>query len=109
MRKLAMAGLLAALTLPCLSGAGPAWAEAAKGEPIILGAHLDVAKQASYYSLGQKEAIEVFVKKLNAEGGINGRPVRVLFEDDELNPVTAAAKVEKLIGEGALFILSISG
>ncbi len=84
-----------------------AFAEPATGKPVLIGAHLDQAKQASYYSLLQKDAIDLFVKQFNEAGGINGRPVQVLFEDDENNPVTTATKVDKLASEGVLYIISI--
>jgi len=78
-------------------------------EPILIGAHLDVAKQASYYSLLQKDAIEAYLKLKNSHGGVKGRPIRVLYEDDELNPTIATQKVEKLASQGVIAILSISG
>lgn len=75
--------------------------------PILIGVHLDQAKQASYYSLLQKDAIDLFVKELNDSGGINGRSLRVLYEDDENNPVTTATKVDKLASAGVCYIVSI--
>ena len=84
-----------------------AFGEPATGKPILIGAHLDQAKQASYYSLLQKDSIDLFVREFNDAGGINGRPVQVLFEDDENNPVTTAVKVDKLASEGVDYIVSI--
>jgi branched-chain amino acid transport system substrate-binding protein len=75
--------------------------------PTLIGVHLDQAKQASYYSLLQKDAIDLFVKELNDSGGINGRALRVLYEDDENNPVTTATKVDKLASAGVCYIVSI--
>lgn len=75
--------------------------------PILIGVHLDQAKQASYYSLLQRDAIDLFVKELNDSGGINGRLLRVLYEDDENNPVTTATKVDKLASAGVCYIVSI--
>jgi len=49
-----------------------------------------------------KDTIEVFIEELNASGGIGGRPIKFVFEDDENNPVTAASRVEKLAAQGAL-------
>jgi branched-chain amino acid transport system substrate-binding protein len=84
------------------------WAQsAATGKPILLGAHGDRAKQASYYSMLYKDAVDAFVDELNRNGGINGRPVQILFEDDENNPVAAAARVEKLASQGVSYILSL--
>lgn len=84
-------------------------AQPAGGEPLLVGVHYDAAKQASYYSLGQKSAFDVFVSELNANGGIRGRPLKLLYEDDELNPVVAATKAEKLAAENVLMLISISG
>jgi len=101
--------LTAALAAGLLTGAAGVLAQDNNKEPVIIGAHLDLAKQASYYSLIQKNAAEVFLKEINAAGGVNGRPLKVLYEDDELDPSVASRKVEKLTSEGAAFILSISG
>src|SRR5579863_10343562 len=84
-----------------------AFGEPATGKPVLIGAHLDEAKQASYYSLLQKDSINLFVKEFNAAGGIDGRPVQVLFEDDENNPVITATKVDKFASAGVDYIVSI--
>ncbi len=95
-----------AAALPAvLACARPGFAQTAS--PILIGCHLDQAKQASYYSLLQKSAIDLFVQGLNARGGVLGRPVQVLYEDDENNPVTTVTKVEKLASQGVVFIVSI--
>ena len=92
----------ATVLLPWSASGAPA-----TGTPILIGAHLDEAKQASYYSLLQKDSINLFVKEFNEAGGINGRPIQVLFEDDENNPVTTVTKVDKLASEGVVYIVSI--
>jgi branched-chain amino acid transport system substrate-binding protein len=85
--------------------AGTAWAQSDK--PVLIGVHLDQAKQASYYSLLQKDAIDLFVKEANAAGGVLGRQIKVLYEDDENNPVTTVTKVDKLASENVSYIVSI--
>ena len=98
-------GLLAALAgVPAALGCP---ARAQPGNPLLIGCHLDQAKQASYYSLLQKNAIDLFVKEQNARGGVLGRPVRMLYEDDENSPVTTTTKVEKLASQGVSYIVSI--
>jgi branched-chain amino acid transport system substrate-binding protein len=76
-------------------------------KPILIGVHLDQAKQASYYSLLQKDAIDLFTKELNDKGGIAGRQIKILYEDDENNPVTTVTKVDKLASQGVSYIVSI--
>ena len=105
MNRRELAGVIvgaATLAIP-----GYALGAPAAGKPILIGAHLDLAKQASYYSLLQRDAINLFVADLNAAGGIGGRPVQVLFEDDENNPVTAVTKVDKFASEGVDYIVSV--
>ena len=57
MTRRELAGLVA-----CAALAWPwyAFGEPAAGKPILIGAHLDQAKQASYYSLLQKDSIDLF-------------------------------------------------
>jgi branched-chain amino acid transport system substrate-binding protein len=100
--------LLRKLTLICATGAlAGGLAQAQSNMPILIGVHLDQAKQASYYSLLQKDAIDLFTKEINDVGGVPGRQVKVLYEDDENNPVTTATKVDKLAAENVSYIVSI--
>jgi branched-chain amino acid transport system substrate-binding protein len=85
-----------------LLNAAPGAAQEAK--PILLGVHGDSAKQASYYTSIQRNAIETLIGELNASGV---QPVRLVFEDDENNPTTVAGKVEKLAAQSVAFIISI--
>jgi branched-chain amino acid transport system substrate-binding protein len=90
-----------------LTGLGSSAGLAQSNKPILIGVHLDQAKQASYYSLLQKDAIDLFVKEFNEKGGINGRLIQALYEDDENNPVTTVTKVDKLASAGVSYIVSI--
>jgi branched-chain amino acid transport system substrate-binding protein len=98
--------LLALIASAAMFGAA-GHAQAQTDRPILIGVHLDQAKQASYYSLLQKDAIDLFVKELNDAGGVIGRKLQILYEDDENDPVKTATKVDKLAAEGVSFIVSI--
>ena len=52
-----------------------------------------VAAQGTYVTQGARIAAEV----LNANGGINGSPVKLIIEDNKSNPKEAVAAAEKLI------------
>lgn len=99
--------LFAAGLLFSAFGAHEPRAQSAKAEPILIGVHLDTGKQASYYSLLQRDALVTYAKVLNAAGGVKGRPIELVVEDDENNPVVTATKVEKLNSRGVHFIVSI--
>jgi branched-chain amino acid transport system substrate-binding protein len=45
------------------------------------------------------EALRIYVDRLNASGGINGRKIRLAIEDDSAQPSKAAANAKKLLTE----------
>ena len=96
-------GLLAGTALAAVSPA--AWAQSS--DPIIFGMTFDAAKQASYYALLMRDATILRIEEINAAGGVLGRQIKLLMEDDENNPAIAAQKVEKLASAGALFIFEV--
>ncbi len=52
----------------------------------------------TYASIGQqvKWGVELATKEINDAGGITGRKIELLFEDEEANPAVATQKAEKL-------------
>ncbi len=77
---------------------------------VVLGSSLAVAAEppikigvvtplsGTYTPIGQqvKMGIELATKEVNAAGGIMGRKVELIFEDEEANPAVATQKAEKL-------------
>jgi branched-chain amino acid transport system substrate-binding protein len=59
-----------------------------------------------YYTKQNLEGAQLAVKDLNAAGGILGRRVELLVEDDQDRPDVSATKVLKLIDEGSVVLLS---
>lgn len=82
-------------------------ARAQSSDPIIMGLTFDAAKQASYYALLMRDATILRIDEINAAGGVLGRQIKLLTEDDENNPAVAAQKAEKLAGAGACFIYEV--
>lgn len=75
--------------------AGFAASASAQG-PIRIGVVTPLS--GTYSALGQqvKWGIELATQEINAAGGIMGRKVELLFEDEEANPSVATPKAEKL-------------
>ncbi len=69
----------------------------ASGEPIKIGAVVSLT--GTYAGLGdpEKKTIEMEVARINEAGGVNGRPVEVIFEDDATDEAKAVAAASKLI------------
>ncbi|SIR43518.1 ABC transporter substrate-binding protein [Bosea sp. TND4EK4] len=76
----------AALSQPALAQSGP----------IKIGVVTPLS--GTYTPIGQQVrwGLELAAKEINAAGGIAGRQVNLLFEDEEANPAVAVQKAEKL-------------
>ncbi|WP_305046734.1 ABC transporter substrate-binding protein [Geoalkalibacter sp.] len=81
--------LMAALSL-C---AAPALAE----KPIKIGAFFDLSGPAAFIGTPTKLVAEMAVEKINAEGGINGRPLELVLGDTEGDPAKATNIAKKFI------------
>ena len=69
------------------------------GEPIRVGSTLALTGVFAPTAAIHKATGEVFVERVNAAGGILGRPVEWILLDDESTPDLAAAAYERLITE----------
>ena len=73
------------------------WGAALGAEPIKLGAFFDLTGTSSAIGTPTKLVAEMVVKKINEEGGINGRPLQLVIADDEGDPTKAAIIAKKFI------------
>jgi ABC-type branched-subunit amino acid transport system substrate-binding protein len=62
----------------------------------------------TYAPIGQQVrwGLELATKEVNASGGILGRPLELVFEDEEANPAVATQKAEKLLQVGKVDFLT---
>ncbi|MFT3972276.1 MAG: ABC transporter substrate-binding protein [Amaricoccus sp.] len=79
-----------------LAGGLPRLAQAQTSEPIRLGFQLHRTGIGAVYGRWYQRTTEAALKVLNAAGGIAGRPVEVIFEDDGTDPKRGAEVFEKL-------------
>src|SRR5512139_4211954 len=66
-------------------------------EAIKLGAFFDLTGASSAIGTPTKLVAEMVVKKINGEGGIEGRPLQLVIADDEGDPTKAALIAKKFI------------
>ncbi|TAK57042.1 amino acid ABC transporter substrate-binding protein, partial [Patescibacteria group bacterium] len=65
-------------------------------EPIIIGAILPQTGIAAIVGETERQGIELAVKEINDEGGVDGRMFRVAFEDDRTDPKETVTAIRKL-------------
>ena len=94
----------AAMALATASGASAAEpkcglsnGKAATGQPIEIGAVVGKTGPADFS--GSAQAAAAYFACVNANGGINGRPIHYSVEDDQWNPETAAQVAAKLVND----------
>ena len=78
--------------------AGPSRSTGADAtEPIRIGAVLPFSGGVELYGQQAKLGLDLAVKDINAAGGILGRPVEVIYADDETRPQSAVTAMRALI------------
>lgn len=97
-RRSALAGLGAAAGAGIAAQAMPGfvrYSQAQTSEPIKIGMQLHRTGIGASYGRWYERVTTAAVKIINDEGGINGRPVEVIIEDDGTDPKRGAEVVEK--------------
>jgi branched-chain amino acid transport system substrate-binding protein len=85
-----MALSLVVLVLGCPKSGG-------EGEVVTVGAYFSLSGSDSTFGIDSREGIEMATDEVNKAGGIKGKTVRVLFEDDKSTVQEASNKVLQLI------------
>ena len=57
------------------------------------------------YGIPTKSAAELVVKQINAKGGVNGKQVELVIEDDVCKPEVATNTATKMVSEGVKIVL----
>ena len=92
------------------SGAGAA-AGAGAASPgvtdteIRIGIHAPVTGAAPFPSTSFSDGKAVYFNHINDSGGVNGRKVKVIFQDDGYNPSQAVAVCKKMVEQDKVFLL----
>jgi branched-chain amino acid transport system substrate-binding protein len=113
-RRRVLKGLAAGGTLAA-AGAFPGFIQAQSSEPIRLGFQLHRTGIGAAYGRWYERTASAALGVLNAAGGINGRPVEIVFEDDGTDPKRGAEVLEKFAAQdmdvvfGTLFSHVVTG
>lgn len=89
--------ILAATAASTLACALPAMAQEKKQEPVRIGAIVSTTGGLASLGIAERDGILLAQKVVNAGGGIGGRPLEVIVEDDSSNPDAAMSKINTLV------------
>src|SRR2546430_7821069 len=77
-------------------------------DTIKIGVITDRVGVSKPYAEPATEGIIFGANELNKKGGVLGRKIELLVEDDQSRPDISSALARKLVDQGAVFILSVS-
>jgi branched-chain amino acid transport system substrate-binding protein len=79
-------------------------------DTVTIGAHGPITGPAAYIGLAGRDGMLLAIKEINAAGGVNGRKITAVFEDDGHTPTKALAAVKKLVENDKVFmVMSVGG
>ena len=79
-------------------------------DTVTIGAHGPITGPAAYIGLAGRDGMLLAIKEINAAGGVNGRKIAAVFEDDGHTPTKALAAVKKLVENDRVFmVMSVGG
>ena len=91
---IALGGTLTALSVPLMLAAP---ASAQSGQPIRIGFSMALTGGLAPNGKSALLAQQIWAEDVNAKGGLLGRPVKLLYYDDQTNPATVPGIYTKLI------------
>lgn len=94
----------AAFSILC-AGSGAFAEQGISDDTILIGAYGPITGPAAFVGLGGRDGMNLAIKEINEAGGVNGRKLKVIFEDDAFSPARALAAVKKLIDQDQVFML----
>lgn len=78
---------------------------AAEGEPILIGLEAPMTGDYAYEGQGFEKAVGLMVEQINDSGGLLGRPVEIVIEDDQGDPQQASIVADRLVSAGVVAVI----
>jgi branched-chain amino acid transport system substrate-binding protein len=81
--------------------------QAASEEPYVIGAHSSATGPGAFIGGPMRNGMILGAEMINAAGGINGHPIKLIFYDDGGDPSKAVLVVKKLVEEDK--VIAVAG
>lgn len=78
---------------------------AKKEDVVILGEFGSLTGGTATFGKSTQKGIEMALEEVNKAGGIQGKPVRIVVEDDQSKPEEAATAVKKLVNQDKVLVV----
>jgi branched-chain amino acid transport system substrate-binding protein len=108
-RLMVVAGILAIAVSTACAGSPAASKAGGPGitdKEILLGTTLPLTGPAASAGLGLQAGMEIAVDEVNAQGGINGRKVRLEVLDDGLDQTRSVGNIRRLVDQDKVYVIA---
>lgn len=75
---------------------------------VVIGQHTDLSGPAASYGVNVSNAMRLYFDKINADGGVHGRRIRLIVEDHQYQVPRAVQAANKLINRDKIFLMLLS-
>jgi branched-chain amino acid transport system substrate-binding protein len=107
-RSVGLTVMFALLAVPAYGANGRSDAKAPKGKPIKIGVLASLSGPRPLIGQVEKIAAESAAADINKAGGINGRPVQIVVQDDAFDTATALLGAKSLVQSGVVAIAGMA-
>jgi ABC-type branched-subunit amino acid transport system substrate-binding protein len=97
--------ILAMGMLPFLFGTAHAQTQGVSDTEILIGSHIDLSGPAAPGMPMLRNGMQLRIDEVNAAGGVHGRKIKLLVEDNGSQPQMAVRAVQKLVKSDNVFAL----
>jgi branched-chain amino acid transport system substrate-binding protein len=104
MMKPLLVALAAALAVA--SGASLAQSQGVSKDEILVGSIQDLSGPIAAYGKAVRQGMLLRVEEMNEQGGVHGRKLKLLVEDDGYDPKKAVLAAQKLVNQDKVFIVA---
>ncbi|MDF2500859.1 MAG: putative branched chain amino acid transporter substrate-binding protein [Anaerosporomusa subterranea] len=105
---LALFVFVGVLVAGCGGGAPKKTVPGVTDTSIKIGSFMALSGPVAAVGVPVKKGMEAYIKYVNEQGGVHGRKIELLIEDDQFNPANALAAVKKLVEQDKVFAISPS-
>ncbi|MCK1294536.1 MULTISPECIES: ABC transporter substrate-binding protein [unclassified Bradyrhizobium] len=110
LRFLLSAAIVALTGLPAQPALAQFKTQGVTDTEIVIGTHMDLSGPIKSWGVPASSGMKLAVEQINAAGGINGRKIKLILEDDSYDPKKAVLQTQKLIElDKAFSIVSAMG
>jgi branched-chain amino acid transport system substrate-binding protein len=105
MMKRTLSTLFAA-TLALVAGASLAQSQGVSKNEILVGSILDMSGPLAAFGKATRQGMLLRVEEANEQGGVHGRKIKLVVEDDGYDPKRAVLAAQKLVNQDKVFVIA---